>query len=552
MKTIFRFLVLLALCLTTVNFTFGQASGVELRSNGDIELTGSTPAIFFTESGTGDNYGLLGESGDEIILNAQQGDLLFQTASTNRILIDQIGNVGIGTTTPSRKLDVAGDIEIEDVFPFLVLRPSANNAQNLGIQMVSTTGSQIGAIFYDDTNDEIVLENGGGSAGDVVIESNGRVGFGTSAAAGKLEAVFNSGVGLPQLMLTENSGTDFARITFRNTAAAGNDFWDIAGRAAGVSNSPMLNFFYNDGTSGTDILTLDGNNERVGIGTANTETALTAISRVSSSISTKDQTSGNYWDVGIGNASNNFKFAYNSFANFVADISFNTGAYNQLSDRNYKKNFEEIEDILPKLMQLKPTRYHFKSQSNAELKAWGFIAQDVEPIFPSFVSTSTDGNKTQKGIAYYNFSVLAIKAIQELKAQLDEEKVNKKDLEERITELEAELSEIKAMLVQLADGGKVNIANQTSTLTSATLEQNQPNPFTENTLIRYFIPETVKTASLRVTNLEGKQIKEIAIQHRGQGQVTLDANTLSAGTYQYTLILDGRILETKQMVLTRN
>jgi hypothetical protein len=49
----------------------------------------------------------------------------------------------------------------------------------------------------------------------------------------------------------------------------------------------------------------------------------------------------------------------------------------------------------------------------------------------------------------------------------------------------------------------------------------------------------------------GRIIKTIPIQATGDGQVTLQANLLSAGTYSYALILDGQVMETKQMVLTK-
>jgi hypothetical protein len=37
------------------------------------------------------------------------------------------------------------------------------------------------------------------------------------------------------------------------------------------------------------------------------------------------------------------------------------------------------------------------------------------------------------------------------------------------------------------------------------------------------------------------------INAKGKGNVTIDASTLSSGTYQYSLIVDGKLIDTKQM-----
>ncbi len=532
MKTMFKHVICCLFAVASIGALHAQTAGVRLLNNGDAIFTGSTPGIFFREVTTNNFYGALEENSDDIRLSAAIGNLLFRTAGDDRLSITQAGRVGIGTTDPSESFEVRGDIEIEGAFPFLVLRPTADNSQNLGVQMKNTAGTQIAAIFYDDTNNEIVLENGSGSAGDVVIESSGRTGFGTSTAAGKIEAVFNSGQGIPHLMLSENSLSDFARITFRNTAAAGNDYWDIAGKAAGNANDPFFNLFYFNGTTGNNFFSIDRNNSNI---------------EVDGDMIPFDVA----FDVGNNNAAEHWD-------DCVADDFIN------FSDKRLKQNIKSLDEILPMLMQLNPVTYEFKPAHNIDgRKRTGFIAQEVQEIFPTVIVTEDVDRDAITGevikytsdylsMNYIELIPITIKALQEQQEMIGAKDKQLEEQENRITQLEAELADIKAMLLQLADGGKVDISNQTSTLTSATLEQNQPNPFTENTMIRYFIPEGVKTAALKVTNLEGKVIKDIAIQQRGEGQVSLQANSLSAGTYQYMLVLDGQILETKQMILTRN
>ncbi|MEM8528848.1 MAG: hypothetical protein AAGG68_29705 [Bacteroidota bacterium] len=130
------------------------------------------------------------------------------------------------------------------------------------------------------------------------------------------------------------------------------------------------------------------------------------------------------------------------------------------------------------------------------------------------------------------------------------------NLGNRIDQLEAENEELRMRLDQLEQLFQ-DLSSQTETrttqkaiITRATLQQNAPNPFTEATNINYFIPEGTRSASLQVLDQNGRIIKHIPIQARGEGQITLQANLLSAGTYSYSLVLDGRVVETKRMVLT--
>ena len=81
--------------------------------------------------------------------------------------------------------------------------------------------------------------------------------------------------------------------------------------------------------------------------------------------------------------------------------------------------------------------------------------------------------------------------------------------------------------------------------------QNTPNPFNQATEIGYFIPETVKSANIYIYDMNGFQQKNISITERGKGVTVLQATALQAGMYFYTLICDGKPVDTKQMILTR-
>jgi hypothetical protein len=82
------------------------------------------------------------------------------------------------------------------------------------------------------------------------------------------------------------------------------------------------------------------------------------------------------------------------------------------------------------------------------------------------------------------------------------------------------------------------------------LSQNFPNPFSNSTTISYSIPQSRNgrtSARIIITDKNGNAIKQISLSG-SKGSVNVDASTLSSGAYQYSLYVDGRLIDTKQMV----
>jgi flagellar hook assembly protein FlgD len=70
-------------------------------------------------------------------------------------------------------------------------------------------------------------------------------------------------------------------------------------------------------------------------------------------------------------------------------------------------------------------------------------------------------------------------------------------------------------------------------------------------MINYYIPESAGHAFIKVTNMNGQEIKTIQLSGTGSGQITLQTATLSSGNYTYALYVDGNLIDTKIMVLAR-
>jgi len=84
------------------------------------------------------------------------------------------------------------------------------------------------------------------------------------------------------------------------------------------------------------------------------------------------------------------------------------------------------------------------------------------------------------------------------------------------------------------------------------LEQNYPNPFNPITKIRYMI-QRLADLKLIIFDVTGKQITVLADKkfNAGTYEVTFDGSNYSSGVYFYSLFVDGKLIDTKKMVLIK-
>lgn len=179
----------------------------------------------------------------------------------------------------------------------------------------------------------------------------------------------------------------------------------------------------------------------------------------------------------------------------------------------------------------------------------GFVAQDVEKAALSVgyefsgVDKPKDAQQSFYGLRYSDFVVPLVQAVQELSRKND-------SLENALSQANTQLSQRLDQIEQLL-GMKTSAAPLTSTLSSARLLQNVPNPVDQTTTINYYLPLTAGSSLIQVTGMNGEVIKSIALNGTGTGQLTLQTSQLAAGTYTYSLIVDGSIVDTKKMVVVR-
>lgn len=221
------------------------------------------------------------------------------------------------------------------------------------------------------------------------------------------------------------------------------------------------------------------------------------------------------------------------------------------SDRKFKKDITALSNVTEKILLLKPSNYTFKTEEfkNMNLpegKQLGFIAQELEEVFPELVMQKEkeelrdrDGAVTgtiaeHKAINYIGLIPVLISGIQEQQAKIEQ-------LSAAVNSLQKQLAE--------QTGGTTAFNEIHSTSTDFILGQNIPNPFTNETVIKYTIPGNVNNATMLVYDLSGKQITSFPLTEKGNSSITITSQKLVAGIYIYSIMADGKIMDSKRMVV---
>lgn len=158
------------------------------------------------------------------------------------------------------------------------------------------------------------------------------------------------------------------------------------------------------------------------------------------------------WEISHANT-NDLWFSYNGLLS--AYISSVGGTYN-VSDRRLKTDIAPMESVLDKVRQLRPSHYRFIKNNPEQKTSMGFIAQEVLPLFPEVVSHRNIADPKSElrdiyAVDYANMVVIALKAIQEQQAEIDElrqaiadEKRQKDLLQARLDSFEQRLQQLEA------------------------------------------------------------------------------------------------------------
>jgi hypothetical protein len=227
----------------------------------------------------------------------------------------------------------------------------------------------------------------------------------------------------------------------------------------------------------------------------------------------------------------------------IAEISNPLDKVMQLRGVTYDMNFPAIDesetskDNLTVEQQFEMAKLHIPGLTMEAYKQWqtensrkqmGVIAQEVEKVIPEVIRTRIDG---LKAVSYSSMVGLLIEAM--------------KEQQNEIEKLKLEIASIKGESANFRSSTGISELVQQCVLT-----QNAPNPFTNQTEIKYFVANGIKDAYICIFDMQGKMLQKINVAV-GQNSIMIQGSTLKAGIYLYSLVADGQEVDTKRMILTR-
>lgn len=224
-------------------------------------------------------------------------------------------------------------------------------------------------------------------------------------------------------------------------------------------------------------------------------------------------------------------------ANFGGHIIATSASFT--SDSQFKKDIAPEIDALLLIKNLKPVTFNFKTDDRFGLsfpdqRQHGFIAQELETVFPELVVTTDEDGATYKSVNYIGIISILTKGVQELSAKVD------------ALQLKLDQAQARTYVVTKDNFSKNEIEKISEN--GFYLGQNTPNPFSNSTEISYTFPKGSKNVMLMVFNLNGETLKEFRLTE-DKGTVTLDATQFRPGLYLYSLINDNSEIITKKMLV---
>jgi hypothetical protein len=470
--------------------------------------------------------------------------VVFKSNNSERGRLTNAGLWGFGTTAPNSK------VHINSASAQVPLRVQVNASTKFLVN--STGGVAIGSGTTPPANGLYVA---------------GNVGIGTSSPESKLHVFKGSAGAVTSFsaapLSVENSANSYINILAPDVAATGILFGKPESNLSGgiiyndISYNPNGFDFRTNGNVTKMVLTNTGN---VGIGTLTPAYKFSVvdapvegvpIALIQNTFGTSSS-EGLHIKAGSNTSSGanliRFKRPDGADIGAIKQASTFQVSYNTASDKRLKNIIGASQKGLADLMKINIYDYTFKSDINKQVQT-GFMAQELYEILPQAVSKPINDNESPEKdpwmVDYGRVTPLIIKSVQEQQQIIDELKQSNDDFKRRNENLEERILKLEAALTNITSGNNGNISNE---ITNISLEQNNPNPFNKNTVIRYNIPQGSK-GQINIYDAAGKQIKSIVASESGQAQ--LSAFSLNAGTYTYSLMVDGQIASSKQMVIVK-
>ena len=366
-----------------------------------------------------------------IVNSSDTINLLTVTAAGNVIMNG--GNIGIGTTSPSYLLHTKGSGAFNGAIFSDNSSTTGSGAFNVGQNGVSKGALCLSANLLGDTSSDLALfgdtSNGirfytNGVNERMRITSGGNVGIGTSAPSDKLTIVGGN-------ILVDQSSFGTAQLRVKGTGTTTGFDIQNSNNDGYLWNRDSGNIYFATGntermriTSGGNVcIGLTASNLRLGVRGA--DTGSTNFTLYADNGSNPLFTVRNDGYIVTGTEANS---PCNSTTTNVANLHVFTSngalARSVASSKRFKENITDWEESgIHTILSLKPKTFTYKKEyySNSDIVMLGLIAEEVAEVSPYLADYENEDRTGQvENVRYATIVVPLIKAVQELKSEIDE------------------------------------------------------------------------------------------------------------------------------------
>ncbi|MCE3280562.1 MAG: hypothetical protein K0S44_2753 [Bacteroidetes bacterium] len=422
----------------------------------------------------------------------------FGTNGVNRMYINSTGNVGVGTITPSAKLEVAGST---DNTQLIVKANATQSSNNPLIKLQNSAGTDLMWIGSNATQNTFVGLGTGNSTAVTAVDNTfigsmagytnasglrntalGRNALNLNAAGNDITAIGNSAL----LNNTASENTAVGASALRsNTTGFGNVamgfealYFNNSNQNTSVGYKALRangGGFYNT-AMGFNALSTSQANMNTAVGAASQMLTSTGASNTSIGVQTLENNTIGSDNTAIGKnalranttGANNTALGSNSGPT-IATLTNTTAiganaiptasnmirvgaatvtvcevpvAWTVSSDRNLKTNVQEDMPGLNLISQLRPVTYNYIAHGSEGIRFNGLIAQELDAtltqlgIVSSLVTKPNAQGEGSWGIRYAELTLPLIKAVQEQQAIIEGLKKQNAEILQRLTQLE--------------------------------------------------------------------------------------------------------------------
>lgn len=339
------------------------------------------------------------------------------------------GNVAIGHTSPSGALDVKGDFYVRNSSGNASITALGNGGGLLTLRNSTTpsmNGVTLGSLNFSSdsfapagiTSYSTEIHNGTGRGSDLQFFTTQNAGT-TPSVKMKIDHNGNVGIGTP------SPGYKLDVLGYVN-------FSNSLYIAGGTAIDTNRRFFAASGTT-TVPGYIFGNDTNSGMFSPTTSNLAFSTN---SSERLRIDSDGN---VGIGTSTPDQKLVVFNGSSYGR---YTTSGWTHSSDKRLKHDIKPLENSLEKILQLRGVSYLFNSDTKNK-EQLGFIAQEVEPIFPEVVVTDSNGFKS---MVYANLVAPIIESIKVIYTRLSDIEVEQNISVQKIEQLKAENAAMKSYL----------------------------------------------------------------------------------------------------------